>query len=154
MPYHTTNIARWPPLLNPRNLFLHHFYADQVFSFSEGCKGRSFRPKHGKLAFPDQIPCSQMDCTNSVTGPSLLSISSSCFSKFKAGVCTSKPVRSLLLSLEEEEGQEGYSRADTECLIYFSSPTARPLHSFCPPQRGALSRVQARTQETSVDPFS
>ena len=55
LPHHQHSKMASSPESHPRNLFLHHFHADQVFSFSEGCKGRSFRPKHGKLAFPDSL---------------------------------------------------------------------------------------------------
>ena len=83
---------------------------------------------------PNQVPCSLMDCTSSVSGPSSPIISNSCSSKFKAGVCTSPPTRSLPPSLEEEECQE-HCRADKGCLFYSLSPTACSLHSTCPPQR-------------------
>ena len=85
------------PESHPRNLFLHHFHADQVFSFSEGCKGRSFRPKHGKLAFPDQVPTAQLsDGLHQLSDRTLLA---SAFQR-------SKLIRSLL----GEEGQERYCR--------------------------------------------
>ena len=113
-------------------------YAKSVYLVFRGSGVRkqvvfTFFMNHLQL-LPNQLPCSLVDCTSSVFGPSSQNISNTCFSKFEAGVCTSPPTRSLPPSLEEEECQE-HCRADKGCLFYSLSPTACSLHSTCPPRR-------------------
>ena len=154
LPYHTTNIARWPPFLNPNPeiYFCVIFTLTKSFLSRKGVRGDLSVLSMASWLFLTRCPALRWTAPTQWPDPPCWTSQTPAFQSSKQG--SAPPNQSdPCCSLWRRKRARRHG-ADTECLIYFSSPTACSLHSFCPPQRGALSRVQARTQETSVDPFS
>ena len=99
-----------------------------------------------------QISCSSMDCTSSVSGPTLPNMVDSCCFNFKPGVCDSPPIQTLP-PMEEGECQKR-CRAEKDCLFYSSSPNACILHSSCPPERNPCQGCRSGPKRPPRDKLS
>ena len=96
-----------------------------------------------------QVSCSSMDCTSSVSGPTLPNMLDSCCSQFQSGVCNSPALRSLP-AMDEGECQRR-CRADKDCLFYSTSPNACNLHSSCPSQRNPCQGCRSGPKRPPLD---
>jgi len=96
-----------------------------------------------------KVSCSSMDCTSSVSGPTLPNMLDSCCSHFQSGVCNSPALRSLP-AMDEGECQRR-CRADKDCLFYSTSPNACNLHSSCPSQRNPCQGCRSGPKRPPLD---